>query len=105
MSAKPTIHNQFMSEFPAVAAAYEQLGQAVHEAGPLDTQTRQLIKLALAIGAQHEGAVHAHTRRALEAGCSPEAIKHTVALAVTTLGMPNAVAGYTWVNDVLDAAA
>jgi AhpD family alkylhydroperoxidase len=93
-----------MENFPEVAAAYAQLGAAVHQAGPLDEKTRQLAKLALAIGSRQEGAVHAHTRRALDAGCSPDEIKHVVALAVTTLGMPNAVAAFTWVNDILPAA-
>ncbi|HZS32126.1 MAG TPA: carboxymuconolactone decarboxylase family protein [Methylomirabilota bacterium] len=46
--------------------AYEALGAAA--AGPLDGRTRELVKLALAIGARLEGAVHAHVRRALEAG-------------------------------------
>ena len=102
MPNKPQAHNQFMAEFPAIAEAYEQLGGAAHKAGPLDDKTRQLVKLALAIGARHEGAVHAHTRLALEAGVSDEAIKQVVALAATTLGMPNAVAAYTWVRDVLE---
>lgn len=103
MTDKPQAHNQFMAEFPAIATAYEQLGSAAHQAGPLDDKTRQLVKLALAIGARHEGAVHAHTRLALEAGVKGEAIKQVVALAATTLGMPNAVAAYTWVNDVLES--
>ncbi len=104
MSEIPRAHNNFMAEFPAVAQAYAQLGEAVHAAGPLDEQARQLVKLALAIGARHEGAVHAHTRRALAVGLTPEALKQVAALAVTTLGMPNAVAAYTWVNDILSAA-
>lgn len=104
MSTTPEAHDNFMEEFPAVAAAYSQLGAAVHEAGPLDEKTRQLAKLALAIGARHEGAVHAHTRRAVQAGCSAAEIRHVVALAATTLGMPNAVAAYTWVNDILSPA-
>ena len=103
MTSKPQAHNQFMTEFPAIAEAYEQLGSAAHQAGPLDDKTRQLVKLALAIGARHEGAVHAHTRLALEVGVSDEAVKQVVALAATTLGMPNAVAAYTWVNDVLES--
>ncbi len=103
MSTKPKAHRAFMSEFPGMADAYEQLGSAAHEAGPLDIKTRQLVKLALAIGARHEGAVHAHTRLAVAAGLNAEAIKHVVALAATTLGMPNAVAAYTWVNDVLES--
>lgn len=104
MSDKPQANQNFMAEFPAVAAAYDQLGTAVHEAGPLDDKTRHLVKLALAIGARHEGAAHAHTRRLLELGAAPDEIKHVVALAVTTLGLPNAVAAYTWVNDILNPA-
>lgn len=103
MTDKPQAHNQFMDEFPTLAAAYEQLGSAAHQAGPLDDKTRQLVKLGLAVDARHEGAVHAHTRLAIEAGVSGEAIKQVVALAATTLGMPNAVAAYTWVNDVLES--
>lgn len=102
MSDKPKAHNQFLTEFPAIAAAYEQLAAASHDNGPLDNKTRQLVKLALAIGLGHEGAVHAHTRRAVGSGISRAEIKHVVTLAVTTLGMPNAVAAYTWVNDILE---
>ncbi|MFQ5421345.1 MAG: carboxymuconolactone decarboxylase family protein [Anaerolineae bacterium] len=102
MSEKPQAHNRFLSEFPELAAAYEQMGTAVHTGGPLDEKTRQLVKLALAVGIQHEGAVHAHTRRALGLGITPNEIKHVVSLAVTTLGLPATVAAYTWVNDILD---
>ena len=102
MSDRPKAHNQFMVEFPAIAATYEQLATAAHDQGPLDDKTRQLVKLALAIGMGHEGAVHAHTRRALAAGISPAEIKHVVTLAVTTMGMPNTVAAFTWVNDILN---
>jgi len=102
MTDKPHAHTQFMAEFPALADAYEQLGSAAHQAGPLDENTRQLVKLALAIGARHEGAVHAHTRISLENGVSSAAIKQVVALAATTLGMPNTIAAYTWVNDIID---
>ena len=40
---------------PKVWAAYEHLGEAVAEGGPLDARTRRLIKLALAIGCSSEG--------------------------------------------------
>jgi len=102
MSDKPQAHTQFMTEFPGIATAYEQLAAAAHDNGPLDDKTRQFVKLALAIGMGHEGAVHAHTRRALADGISAAEIKQVVTLAVTTLGMPNAIAAYTWVNDILE---
>ena len=46
--------------------AYEKMGDAVHTSGPLDDKSRALIKLALSAGAGLEGAVHSHTRKALE---------------------------------------
>lgn len=102
MSELPEAPQRFKDEFPAVVAAYVQLGTAAHESGPLDQKTRQLVKLALAVGDGHEGAVHSHTRRALEMGVAPEEIKHVIVLAVPTLGFPNTIAAYTWINDILD---
>ena len=101
MSPLPKAYQQFMAEFPAVGEAYQRLGSAAHESGPLDHRARQLVKLALAVGAGHEGAVHAHTKRALAAGITPDEIKHVITLAITTLGFPQSMAAYTWVNDIL----
>lgn len=92
---------KFMETYPAVARAYKELGTAAKAAGPLDAKTRTLIGLAIAVGARHEGAVHSHTRKALEAGCSPAQIRHAVLLSVTTMGFPNMMAALSWVDDVL----
>jgi len=91
----------FTRQHPAVAKAYEALGRAGAEAGPLDAKTRELVKLGMAIGGRLEGAVHAHARRALEAGVMREEIRHVVALAPPTVGFPTTVAAYTWVEEVL----
>jgi 4-carboxymuconolactone decarboxylase len=64
-------------------------------------KNRELLKLAMAIGARLEGAVHSHTRRSLEAGATAEEIYHLVLLGVTTLGFPHTVAALTWVGDDL----
>jgi alkylhydroperoxidase/carboxymuconolactone decarboxylase family protein YurZ len=40
-------------------------------------------------------------RRALEAGVAPAEIRHVVALAPPTMGLPTTVAVYTWVEEVL----
>ncbi len=101
MSQLPQPYTNIRSEFPDVAAAYDALGNAIHEAGPLDDKTRQLVKLAIAVGAQLEGATHAHVRRSLEMGISPEEIKHTILLAMTTIGFPATVKAYTWAGDEL----
>lgn len=86
---------------PEVWAAYASLGQACAEAGPLDARTRRLVKLALAIGARSEGAVHSHVRRARDESLEPEALHQVALLAITTLGLPTAVAATTWIEDVL----
>lgn len=92
---------KFKKTYPEVGKAYEQLGKAAKTAGPLDSKTRALIGLAIAVGARHEGAVHSHTRKALEAGCNPAEIRHAVLLSVTTMGFPNMMAALSWVDDVL----
>jgi alkylhydroperoxidase/carboxymuconolactone decarboxylase family protein YurZ len=44
------------------------------------------------------------TRKALEAGASPEEIAHAVLLAMTTTGFPNMIAALQWVDEVLKDA-
>ena len=65
---------------------------------------RELIKLALAVGARLEGGVHSHVRRALDTGATASELRHVVTLAVPTLGFPNAAAAFTWIEDVLAAS-
>ncbi len=103
MSELPAPYRRFTQQFPQIAEAYTNLGKAAHGQGPLDPTTRQLIKLGMAIATGREGAVHAHTRRALEMGISSDQIYHCLVLAITTIGFPATVAAYTWINDVLDA--
>ena len=102
----PKIPKRFMKfkeDYPAIAEAYEKMGDAVHTAGPLDDKTRALIKLAISTGAGLEGAVHSHTRKALEKGLSKEEIRQTVLLALPTIGLPQMMAAYSWVEDILEA--
>ncbi len=91
----------FAEQFREAWNAYGSLGKACAEAGPLDARTRRLIKLALSLGARSEGAVHSHTRQAVDEGLSSEELRHVAALAVTTLGFPAAMAGLCWINDML----
>lgn len=101
MAKLPGAYEAFKRGYPLIAKAYDRLGELSHEAGPLNPKTRELIKLAMAIGARMEGAVHSHTRRALSAGATLSEIRHLVLLGVTTLGFPSTVAALTWVEDVL----
>lgn len=99
MPPLPKAFEKFCRENPAVATAYHALGEACAKAGPLDAKTRELVKLGMAIGGRLEGAVHSHARRALEAGATAEQVRHVVALAAPTLGLPTTVAAHTWVEE------
>src|SRR5256885_12682594 len=61
----PKRYLQFQKKYPQVFQAYEALGAATAEAGPLFHKTRALVKLAIAAGGPMEGALHPQTRRAL----------------------------------------
>ena len=101
MTKLPARFSAFLRDFPDVGTAYRSLGEATLEAGPLDKKTAQLVKLGISIGLRHEGAVHAHCRKALEAGCTEAEIRHAAVLATTTMGFPSMMAGLSWVDDVL----
>ena len=92
---------EFGNKYPSIMSAYEALGAATQKAGPLTLRERTLVKLAIAVGARLEGAVHSHARRALEVGCTPEEIRHVVLLAATTVGFPSMMAALSWVDDIL----
>ena len=102
MTQLPQPYVDFQEQYPDVWRAYDRLGAAVHAAGPLDEKARGLVKLALAIGAGREGAVHAHVRKLVELGVSADEIRQVALLAVTTLGFPATMTGLTWINDVLE---
>ncbi len=90
------------NKHPAIWDAYSALGTATAEAGNLTKRERRLIKLALAIGAGSEGAVHSHSRRGLTEGVSSEDMHQVALLAIGPLGLPRAVAAGTWISDVAD---
>jgi AhpD family alkylhydroperoxidase len=101
----PSAYRRFASDHPRIIQAYEALGEATISDGPLDRRTAELVKLGIAIGAGLEGAVHAHVRRARDAGASADEIRHAVRLALTTVGFPSMMAALSWANDVLAPAA
>jgi len=102
MNELPERFKKFQKDFPEVAKAYEELGTSVHKSGPLNERTRALIKLAISTGAGMEGAVHSHTRKAIEAGCKKAEIKQTVMLALPTIGFPATMAVMSWVEDIIE---
>jgi len=103
MSHKIPEHYEKVKKYhPDYLEAVERLGVIAKKSGPLDEKTTQLIQLAASIAIKSEGAVHSHTRRALEAGVTKEEIRQSVLLLTNTLGFPSVMAGMSWVNDILD---
>lgn len=102
MEKIPKKFRNFMEKFPDVAKAYEQMGDAVHAAGPLDKKTRALIKLAISTGARLEGAVHSHARKAINAGCTADEMRHVALLSLPTIGLPSMMAALSWIEDIVE---
>jgi alkylhydroperoxidase/carboxymuconolactone decarboxylase family protein YurZ len=98
----PATASRLAAEYPDVWEAYADLGEASSAAGPIDGETKRLVKLALAAGSQSEGAVHSHVRRALEEGVDPEKLRQVAVLAIPTIGFPKAIAALTWIEDLTE---
>ena len=98
-SKPPAVHDEFVRRFPGLGQAWDLAG-AEGGKGPLDAKTQRLLKLAVAIGAMREGAVHSGVRKARDAGASVEELEQVVALSASTIGFPAAVAVWTWIREV-----
>jgi len=105
MKELPGRYRDFRRQFPAISAAYDELGRMIAETGPLDEKQSQLIKLGMAVASGQEGAVHSHARRALEAGAKPAEIRQVALLGLTTVGFPRMMAGMSWIEDVVGGGA
>jgi AhpD family alkylhydroperoxidase len=101
MSKLPDQYLSIKKRFKGYFRAVDNLGKAARAAGPIDEKTSHLIQLAAAAAVKSEGAVHSHTRRALEAGAKPEEVQHAMLLLTSTIGFPNVSAALSWVDDVL----
>ena len=95
----PGAAGELAEQHPDLWRAYADLGKACAEAGTLTDRERRLVKLALAVGAGSEGAVHSHTRRARSEGIEDAAIQQVALLTIGPLGLPRAVAARTWIAD------
>lgn len=90
---------RFRKRYPKLWEAFDRLGERCHNTGPLDEKTRRLVKLALSVGAGLEGATHSAVRKALQAGVTPDEVRHVAILGITTIGFPAATRAYTWIED------
>ena len=101
MAELPGSYQDFRNDFPELVEAFDALAAAAHEKGPLDEHTRRLVKLGIAIGGRLEGAVRSAARQCRESEIAQDEMDQVVALAVSTIGLPSAVSGRTWIRDEL----
>ncbi len=97
----PKTYEKFVERFPELGQAWDLIREGESK-GLFDERTLRLLKLAVAIGAKSEGTVHSAVRKAVAAGIAPEEIEQVAALSASTIGLPSAVAAFSWAHDVLD---
>ena len=97
----PRPFQQLREEYPDVWQAYENLGRAAAQSGPLEQKTRELIKLGMSAAGGQESAVHSHTHRSLEIGATRAEIEHAILLGITTIGFPRTMAALTWAKKAM----
>jgi alkylhydroperoxidase/carboxymuconolactone decarboxylase family protein YurZ len=100
----PKRYQKMHADHPELMKAYEAFGSAAKHAGPLSEREVALVKLAISIGAGLEGAAHSHCRKALEAGVTPDDLRHVALLSAPTIGFPTMMRGKSWVEDVIAKA-
>ncbi len=101
MGKMPEHYNRIKELFGEFHEAHATLGKAAREAGPLEEKVSHIIQLAGAAAIASEGAVHSHARRAMEAGATPDEVRHAIIILTNTIGFPRVAAALSWVEDEL----
>ena len=104
-SRTPWTYREFVTRFPELAAAHEQVGQAAEAAGPLEKRTQVLVKIGICAGAGLESALRSQVRRAAEHGVTPQEIEHAILLGMNSIGFPSTVAAWRWAQTELSKSA
>lgn len=92
----PGTYKAFITKFPAMGKAHEDIAKAADSAGPLDRKTCELIKIGLSVGGGLESATRSHIRRAMEHGATEAEIEQAILLAMNTCGFPRTVMAWQW---------
>lgn len=74
---------------PAFSKAFSGMQKAVFVDGTLSVATKELIAVALAVGARCDGCIGYHVKAAIAAGCTREQIGDALSVAVMMGGGPS----------------
>jgi AhpD family alkylhydroperoxidase len=89
MSTTAKYLEQLAKEHPEAMKGFQTLGQAVMKPGALDTKTKELIGLALAVAARCDACIAGHTRNAIESGATKEEIIEALGVTILMGGGPS----------------
>lgn len=78
---------------PEVLKSYGSLHHAAMADGELNTSTKELIALAVAVALKCDGCIAAHARGAARAGVSRQAIAEAIGVTILLCGGPGTVYG------------
>ena len=97
------IFTRFKAEFPEVYARHEALGMEIHEnVGPLEENSRWLIKIAISAAYNHKRALATHIKKARSAGVADDEIKHALLLLIPTAGFPTFMKAYAVLDKMVE---
>jgi len=95
----PGTYEEFITRYPRLGRAHENIATEVETAGPLDAKTLALIKIGVCIGAGLESALRSHVRRAMQHGAKPAEVEQAILLGMNTVGFPRTVAAWSWAQE------
>jgi AhpD family alkylhydroperoxidase len=78
---------------PDVFEGYRQLHDSAFAAGKLDTKTKELIALAIAVSKECDGCIAAHAHAAVRHGATCEEAAEAIGVAILMNGGPGTVYG------------
>jgi alkylhydroperoxidase/carboxymuconolactone decarboxylase family protein YurZ len=95
----PGTFKAFVTKFPALGKAHEEVARACVSAGPMDAKMCELVKIGISLGAGLESALKSHVRRAMEKGATEAEVEQAIILGMNTVGFPRTVAGWSWARE------
>ena len=78
---------------PQVYAGYRELHDAAFAAGALDTRTKELIAVAIAVSKECDGCIAAHTHAAVLHGATPAEAAEAIGVTFVMNGGPATIYG------------
>ena len=86
-------NGNFGKSSPELMQKFQAMGEIATKAGSLDSKTKELLCLAIAIACRCEGCIAYHAFEAAKKGASREEIVETIDIAVYMGGGPSVVYG------------